>query len=205
MTRTEPLWTIDELGAQVALALSIDYDGAPNSRVRDIPDRRSIRYYTTLGLLDRPAEMRGRTALYGRRHLRQLVAIKRLQSRGLSLAAVQEQLLGLDDAALRRLARLPAPLETQAAPSPSPVSERRSFWSETPTPVETPNTNGPPPAQPDSTLMQAIRLGDVTLLLPAARPVQEDDIQAIRAVAAPLLKLLETRRLLGPRKEKEPS
>src|SRR5262245_46777190 len=130
MTRTEPLWTIDELGAQVALALSVDYEGAPNSRVRDIPDRRTIRYYTTLGLLDRAAEMRGRTALYARQHLRQLVAIKRLQARGLSLAAVQQKLLGLNDAALGRLARLPADVETtMPAPSlaPSPA-EREPFW-----------------------------------------------------------------------------
>ena len=70
-----------------------------------MPDLRTIRYYTTLGLLDRPAAMRGRTALYGPRHLLQLVAIKRLQARGLSLAAVQERVVGLSDAALRRLAR----------------------------------------------------------------------------------------------------
>ena len=76
----EPLWTIDELGAVVALALSVDYAGQANGRVREVPDRRTIRYYTTLGLIDRPARMRGRTALYGRRHLLQLVAIKRLQA-----------------------------------------------------------------------------------------------------------------------------
>src|ERR1700736_5292975 len=105
----EPLWTIDELGARVALALSVDYEGPPNSRVREIPDRRTIRYYTTLGLIDRALEMRGRTALYGRRHLLQLVAIKRLQARGLSLAEIQQRLVGQSDAALDRLARLPPP------------------------------------------------------------------------------------------------
>src|SRR5229473_6664662 len=103
---SNPLWTIDELGAAVALTLSADYEGPPNNRVRDVPDRRTIRYYTTLGLLDRPAELRGRTALYGRRHLAQLVAIKRLQARGLSLSVIQQQMLGLGDAALHRLARL---------------------------------------------------------------------------------------------------
>ena len=77
--RTQALWTIDELGSRVALALSVDYDGQASGRVRDVPDRRTIRYYTTLGLIDRPA-LRGRTALYGRRHLLQLVAIKRLQA-----------------------------------------------------------------------------------------------------------------------------
>ena len=56
-------WTIDELSARVALALADRYEGAPNGRVRQVPDLRTIRYYTTLGLIDRPAEMRGRTAL----------------------------------------------------------------------------------------------------------------------------------------------
>jgi DNA-binding transcriptional MerR regulator len=206
MTRAEPLWTIDELGAQVALALAVDYDGAPNGRVRDVPDRRTIRYYTTLGLLYRPVEMRGRTALYGRRHLLQLVAIKRLQTRGLSLAAIQEQLLGLDDAALRRLARVPAEVGTargrEAASAPAPP--RPPFWTAAPAPVSAAvPEDGKPPAP---AVLHGIRLGDdVTLLLAAARAVADDDLEAIRAVAAPLLKLLEARRLLGARKNKETS
>ena len=114
----ETLWTIDELGERVAEALrGPGYDGVPSGRVRDVPDLRTIRYYTTLGLLDRPAAMRGRTALYGPRHLLQLVAIKRLQARGLSLAAVQERVVGLSDAALRRLA---------AAEAAAPKAEQRS-------------------------------------------------------------------------------
>src|ERR1700722_789699 len=95
--KTEPRWTIDALGEAVTAALADGYDGPPNGRVRDVPDRRTIRYYTTLGLLDRPAEMKGRTALYGRRHLLQLVAIKQLQARGRSLAEVQQALLGQPD------------------------------------------------------------------------------------------------------------
>ena len=95
------------------------YEGVPSGRVRDVPDLRTIRYYTTLGLLDRPAAMRGRTALYGPRHLLQLVAIKRLQARGLSLAAVQERVVGLSDAALRRLAAAEA-AATKADVTPRP-------------------------------------------------------------------------------------
>src|SRR5919202_2753219 len=102
-----PLCTLDELTAQVALALAVDSPGQPSGRVRDVPDARTVRYYTTLGLVDRPAGMRGRTALYSRRHLLQLVAIKRLQARGLPLAEIQQRLLGLSDAALRQLAQLP--------------------------------------------------------------------------------------------------
>ena len=69
-----------------------------------MPDTRTIRYYTTLGLIDRPAAMRGRTALYGHRHLMQLVAIKRLQAEGHALADVQVRLTGASDAALRAIA-----------------------------------------------------------------------------------------------------
>src|SRR3954465_2112657 len=104
--RTQDLWTIDELCGRVALALSVDYDGQASGRVRDVPDRRTIRYYTTLGLIDRPAQMRGRTALYNRRPLLQLVAIKRLQAQGLTIAELQAELLGQTDQALEKIARL---------------------------------------------------------------------------------------------------
>ena len=48
---------------------------APNDRVRELPDRRTVRYYATLGLLDRPT-IQGRTAFYGRRHLLQLATAR---------------------------------------------------------------------------------------------------------------------------------
>jgi hypothetical protein len=219
-TQAETLWTIHELGAHVALALSVDYAGTANGRVRDIPDQRTIRYYTTLGLLDRPAEMRGRTALYGCRHLLQLVAIKRLQARGLSLSAVQQQLLGLGDAALRRLAKLPDGVETaedtgMASPVPSSPA-REPFWTAMPSVPsredqegEESSPNGPAVQPTGSTApatLQGIPLvNDVMLLLTPVRPLDDDDIQAIRAAAAPLVKLLETRRLLGPSTQKENS
>jgi DNA-binding transcriptional MerR regulator len=188
MTQHGERWTIDELSAAVALALAVDYAGAPNGRVRDMPDARTIRYYTTLGLLDRPLEMRGRTALYGPRHLWQLVAIKRLQARGLSLSEVQQRLLGLPDDKLRELAGVPIKGGERAAPQ-----ERESaFWKTAPAPVE-----ATPSVLPAA--LQGVPLpGGVTLLLPAARPLEEDDLEAIRAAAAPLLHLLQRRRLMGP-------
>jgi hypothetical protein len=206
MPPTTALWTIDELGAALAVTLSVDYDGPLNSRVREVPDRRTIRYYTTLGLLDRPAEMRGRTALYGRRHLMQLVAIKRLHARGLSLAEVQQRLYGITNAALARLARLPdreLPARTTPA-SANSVADRRvdAFWaaapSDLPVPRAEPSGNGSP-----SLPLQGIPLDDeVLLLLTSSRNIDEDDLPAIRAAAAPLLKLLHTRRLLRPRQER---
>jgi DNA-binding transcriptional MerR regulator len=188
----EGLWTLDELSAQVALALAVDYAGQASGRVRDVPDRRTIRYYTTLGLVDRPAALRGRTALYGRRHLLQLVAIKRLQTQGLALAEVQARLLGRTDETLAEVARLPGgcgqPAPARPPPSPDSESERQdAFWKE---PAE-------PAANPAALIGVPLGAG-VTLLLPAGRSLDEHDLEALKAAAAPLLHLLKARRLLPP-------
>ena len=76
------------------LAEHLGLADSSNQRVQWVLQPRLIRYYTTLGLLDRPAEMRGRTAFYSRRHLLQVLTIKRLQQQGKSLEEVQQQLLG---------------------------------------------------------------------------------------------------------------
>ena len=104
------MWTLDELVERVRCALSAEYPGAPNGRVRDLPDRRAIRWYTTTGLVDRPLGMRGRTALYGSRHLLQLVALKRRQAEGRTLAEIQAELAGAADDVLAGVARVPADL-----------------------------------------------------------------------------------------------
>src|SRR5918999_3578692 len=104
----EPRWTLDELAERVDAALAVAYPGQPSGRVRAVPDRRAIRWYATIGLIDRPVAHRGRTALYGPRHLLQLVAVKRLQARGLPLVAIQRELAGATDDQLARVARLPA-------------------------------------------------------------------------------------------------
>ncbi len=123
------LWTIDDLSSRAVLALEQDYEGQASARVRDVPDLRTIRYYTTIGILDRPAEMRGRTAYYGERHLLQLVAIKRLQARGLSLREVQQRLLGLSNTRLRRIAE-PSPITNAAVDAPA--DDEDAFWKRTP-------------------------------------------------------------------------
>jgi DNA-binding transcriptional MerR regulator len=188
-----PLWTLDELSAQVALSLSVGYAGQASGRVREVPDRRTIRYYTTLGLLDRPAAMRGRTALYGRRHLAQLVAIKRLQARGLSLVEIQARLLGLSDRRLEQLAQLPTDGEAPAAEARSEPGRRaEAFWA-------APPAAAPPAPEPAGVrVLTWLPLAEgATLLLEAARPSDEYDLEEVRAAAAPLLRLLRARRLLA--------
>ena len=63
-----------------------------DGRVANAPDARGIRYYQTLGVLDRPLRYDGRRAVYGYRHLLQLLAIRRLQGEGYPLAVIQTTL-----------------------------------------------------------------------------------------------------------------
>ncbi|MEV4070522.1 helix-turn-helix domain-containing protein [Nonomuraea fuscirosea] len=108
-------WTIGELAEHAARALR---DGAPppaNGRVRDVPGERLIRWYTTIGLVDPPLTRRGRIARYGRRHLLQLVAVKRLQAAGRSIAEIQTALAGATDRMLESAANLAHPPDPKAA------------------------------------------------------------------------------------------
>lgn len=204
-----PTWTIADLEREVARALAVGYAGPSNGQVRAVPDRRTIRYYTTLGLLDRPAAMDGRTALYARRHLMQIVAIKRLQARGLALGEIQRRLAGLTGAALEEIAALPAP--APAAPEAAKQKKAaapRAFWKSAaseaaaaPAPPPglsraAPSASAPtPPAAP----LTGLPLADgATLLVAAARPVTADDLRDLAAAAAPLLDALARRGLLVP-------
>lgn len=68
-----------------------------DGRAATHPDARAIRYYVGLGLVDRPLGFRGNTALYGPRHLLQLLAIKALQADGEGLPEIQRRLLARGD------------------------------------------------------------------------------------------------------------
>jgi DNA-binding transcriptional MerR regulator len=137
MHNGEPRWTIAELSERVSAALAeVAYEPPANGQVRAVPDLRTIRYYTSIGLLDRASAMKGRTALYGRRHLLQLVAVKRLQAEGRSLNEVQAALTGLDDARLAAIARVPPSTEPAAELVPQGEPRRAApFWAATPAAV----------------------------------------------------------------------
>jgi DNA-binding transcriptional MerR regulator len=110
--------SLDELSSEVAAQLEKRglLGVAPDARVSAAPDARTVRYYTTLGLLDRPA-IENRQARYAQRHLLQLLAIKVLQSLDLPLAQIQQALYGRSDAELQQLVEsVPRPEKEKTAP-----------------------------------------------------------------------------------------
>jgi DNA-binding transcriptional MerR regulator len=96
--------TVDELSNEVVRLLKVNrmYATHPDNRVSSAPDTRTIRYYSSLGLIDRPT-IEGRIAKYQRRHVLQLLALKTLQSRSLPLSEIQERLYGRSDHELESL------------------------------------------------------------------------------------------------------
>jgi DNA-binding transcriptional MerR regulator len=212
-------FTLDELTAEVAARLAGAGYAQGNGQVSPVPDRRTLRYYTTIGLLDRPLAIRDRQAIYGERHVLQAVAVKRLQATGRSLADIQAELAGLPTD------QLAAVVDQQS------IAPRRSarFWADSaPVPLATPRADGgaatihrapdapsaaapafraPPTAAAPAasgepaglrSLIAVPLVGEVTLLVPAERPLTPDDVAAVRQAAVPLLGYLNSAGLVGP-------
>jgi DNA-binding transcriptional MerR regulator len=219
---------MDELVERVREALAAEYSGAGDGRIRDVPDRRAIRWYTTIGLVDRPLGMRGRSALYGPRHLQQLVAIKRQQAAGRSLSQIQGDFTWLSDDGLAELSGVPERLLVTDGPEPDDAADDRHmrFWARQPATAPQPAAIPQPaaagrqagPEEHDPALsceaLPHARLGDagpgyagpvngVALrggaILLVPHPLSEDDREAIATAAAPLLALLDNRGLLDGR------
>ncbi|MFC4059780.1 MerR family transcriptional regulator [Planomonospora corallina] len=216
-------WTIGELveRASAALPPAVGRGG----RGRDVPNERLVRWYATIGLLDPPSARRGRVALYGRRHLLQLVAVKRRQAEGRSIAQIQAELTGATDRTLEAIARLDA-LPEETAAGGAPRSARPRFWAGRPAgdrrPAAAPAADPPAadslatasstetslietspttasPAVP-AMAVPALRLapGVALLLDGAGRTPSHDDLTEIAAAAETLLTVLRERGLASP-------
>ena len=126
-------WRLSQLVELSRRLVATSGTSGDSKRVRWNPTERLVRYYTTLGLVDGPAEMRGRTAYYNQRHILQLMAIKRLQAEGETLESVQTQLAGLSDPQLQEVAELPDDwtdqLERPTSEAVVPRSEQ-PFWKQ---------------------------------------------------------------------------
>jgi DNA-binding transcriptional MerR regulator len=185
------------------------YEGQTSGRVRDVPDARTIRYYTTLGVLDRPLEMRGRTAYYGRRHLLQIVAVKRLQAHGMPLVDIQKSIAGADNSSLKRWAALPAgfweaalarqdaratpptpdDLLTSAAQAPA-TGGRTQFWATEPALAESDGQANIAAGTVAAKAAVVLSLAPGVSLIVECRPGQQLDTAALNAVQPALDGLL---------------
>jgi DNA-binding transcriptional MerR regulator len=215
----EEPWTILELAELAAETLAATQQTGPegiparaNGRVRDVPNERLIRWYVTVGLVDPPLSRRGRVAQYGRRHLLQLVAVKRRQTEGRSLAEIQAELAGATDEMLAAVARVPdiepAP-QAEPAPPPEPVPQAAAaapsrFWVRQPRQPSQPTPAAEPPGRPESGagfspagLMHGVRLAPgVTLLIEGGdHEPGPDDVTEILNAARPLVRELADRGL----------
>ena len=178
-------------------------EGVParaNGRVRDVPNERLIRWYVTVGLVDPPLSRRGRVARYGRRHLLQLVAVKRRQAEGRSLAEIQAELAGATDEVLAAVARVP---DIDSAPRATPAAPSR-FWVRQPRQPSQPTPATERPGRPESGaafspagLVHGVRLapGVMLLLEGADREPGPDDVTQIVNAARPLVRELADRGL----------
>lgn len=195
---TDELWTIEQLPDRVAELLAQDYAGQQNGRVRELPNGRTIRWYTTIGLVDRPIS-RGRTALYGPRHVLQLAAVKRLQAVGRTLAEIQQELLGVTDGRLAELAKV-ASVDIVFPQQEIPV---KSFWHRHATRHDTDSVRNDVVTNTVSKAVFGIRVDDsVTVMLEGAdRAPTDAELAELEAAAAPLLAAIE-RLGLSPREER---
>lgn len=159
-----------ELGRLLAL-LGLDAPGA-DGRVSARPDARTLRFYQSRGLIDRPVEYDGRQAIYGYPHLIQALSIKLLQGAGLKLDQVQARLASAPFALLEGAVR-EALLAGAAAPGPAALG-----------PAEAPPPGPPsPPAAPRPRALLAVELGPGLQLTidPALVPEPELVISRVRA------------------------
>ena len=174
--------------------LEAEGETSADGRVRSRPDGRTLRYYTTIGLLDRP-ERQGRVGHYGRKHLLQTLAIKRLQAEGASLAEVQSHLIGLTTGALEAIAKLPSGFDLEGAVSsgapsaPPPATEaesaaRGAFWAVIPEEDEYKSA-------PKSGSLAALRLANGAVLLLAGGDIGAEEQAELERAAQPLLRALK--------------
>jgi DNA-binding transcriptional MerR regulator len=123
--------SIEELSEEVVRVLKANnlFASHHDNRVSAAPDMRTIRYYTSLGLLDRPS-IEGRIAKYSRKHLLQLLAVKTLQGVSLPLSEIQEQLYGLSEAELEAVIAFYIPELSQRSTDSYKESIRVLTWRE---------------------------------------------------------------------------
>ncbi len=94
---------LDELVGIANELINLVVPRQPSDRVAEILNERSLRYYITEGLIDRPVGKEGTAALYGYRHLLQALIVKALQGAYLPIKRIREILAGKNDRELEAI------------------------------------------------------------------------------------------------------
>ncbi|MFQ5575166.1 MAG: MerR family transcriptional regulator [Terriglobia bacterium] len=96
-------FTVEELVLQAAKLVEQLVGEQARYNVTQSPDVRTIRFYQSEGVLDKPIKRHGTKAIYGYRHLLQLLAVKRMQADSLPIRLIKEMIRDKDDRALEEL------------------------------------------------------------------------------------------------------
>lgn len=83
-----------------------------------VPDERTVRYYSTEGLLTPPEGKQGLNSIYGYQHLLQLLVIKRLQAEHLPIRKIKELVEGKSERELEQLLDVEERTKAQARAAP---------------------------------------------------------------------------------------
>jgi DNA-binding transcriptional MerR regulator len=112
----EPV-TIDELVSLLGELLPQLVGEQERYKVTSVPTVRTIRHYISKGLVDKPLRYEGPAALYGYRHLLQIVVIKHLQANHFQIKKIGEIITGLSDEELEELLLPPEMYEKRKKPT----------------------------------------------------------------------------------------
>lgn len=119
--------TLDEVVEESDAVLRETATRQTRYAVSERPDTRTIRYYTTRGLLPKPLSYDGGRARYGYGHLVRLLAIKRMQSEHMTLEQIARALEGKSIDELEHLAGLKAHDQERALPAGGFVPRPRAL------------------------------------------------------------------------------
>jgi len=122
-------WNARGLAAHVTALVDAAGLRPTNASARAAPSARSVRFYVSSGLLDRP-EGTGTAATYNYRHLLQLLAIKIRQREGQTLDLIRGEMREVTgDALERRVASWLAPALLNAGGMAAPTDSDDQEWS----------------------------------------------------------------------------
>ena len=125
-------WNARGLAAHVTALVDSAGLRPTNASARAAPSARSVRFYVSHGLLDRP-EGAGTAATYGYRHFLQLLAIKIRQREGQTLETIKREMKDVTgDALERRIAQSLAPALVANPVSPRTEAEAPVAWRRMP-------------------------------------------------------------------------